>query len=145
MHNYWEVFFEFCIQKSLKATIYGWTIKGFTNFVHEALEILAVVYSLDCCLFSASLSRACSFSSTTNRFYLHDFVANNFMNRASDTFPFPALLETLTFNTSWLTAVETINYICTYLRYFVAFSHTDCKLLVTMIEIALGLALFPQT
>ena len=72
-------FFEFCIQKSLKATIYGWTIKVFTNFVHEALEISAVVSSLDCCLLAASLSRACSFSSTTNRFFLHDFVANNFV------------------------------------------------------------------
>jgi hypothetical protein len=51
--------FAFCIQKSLKelkAMIYGWTIKVFTNFVHEALEILTVVSSLDCCLLAASLS-----------------------------------------------------------------------------------------
>ena len=40
-------FFEFCIQKSLKATIYGSTIKVFTNLVHEALETLTVVSSLD--------------------------------------------------------------------------------------------------
>jgi hypothetical protein len=64
-------FFEFCIQKSLKelkATIY-----------HEALDILTVVSSLDCCLLDASLSRACSFSSTTNKFFLHDFVVNHFV------------------------------------------------------------------
>ena len=51
-----------CIQKSLKATIYGSTIKVFTNLVHEALEILTVVSSLDCCLLiAAPLSQACSF------------------------------------------------------------------------------------
>jgi hypothetical protein len=55
-------FFEFCIQRSLKAMIYGLTIKVFTNFVHEALEMLVVVSSLDCCLLAASLSRAFSFS-----------------------------------------------------------------------------------
>jgi hypothetical protein len=57
-------FIEFCIQKSLKATIYGWTLKVFTNLVHEALEILTVVSLLDCCLLAAPLSqsRACSFS-----------------------------------------------------------------------------------
>ena len=35
---------------------------------------VAVVSSLDCCLLAASLSRACSFSSTTNGFFLDDFV-----------------------------------------------------------------------
>ena len=77
-------FFEFCIQKNLKATIYGWTLKLFTNLVHEALEILTVVSSLDCCLLAAPLSQLTSVfvfinSSTTNRFFLHDFVANNFV------------------------------------------------------------------
>jgi hypothetical protein len=51
----------------------------FTNFVYQALEMVAVVSSLDCCLLVASLSRACSFSSMTNRFFLHDFVANRFV------------------------------------------------------------------
>ena len=113
-------FVEFCVQKTLKelkATIYGWTIKVFTNFVHEALEILTVVSSMDCCLLAASLSRAGSFSSTTNRFFLRDVGANNFVPgknccecnyvlwtglalsgvMASDTFLFPESLETLTF------------------------------------------------
>jgi hypothetical protein len=40
---------------------------------------VAVVSLLDCRLLAASLSRACSFSSTTNRFFLDDFVANNFV------------------------------------------------------------------
>ena len=70
-------FFEFCIQKSL-------TLKLFTNLVHEALEILTVVSSLDCCLLAAPLSQLTSVfvfinSSTTNRCFLHDFVANNFV------------------------------------------------------------------
>ena len=56
-----------------------------------------------------------------------------------------ASLETLTFNTSRLTAVETINSICTCARKLRNIVDTDCKLLVTTMEIALGLALFPQT
>ena len=54
------------------------------------------------------------------------------------------IYEFCTFNTSRLTAVET-NYICTYLRYFVTFSHTDCKLLLATMEIDQGLPLFPHT
>lgn len=34
---------------------------------------------LDCCLLATALSRACSFSSTTKRFFLDYFVANNFV------------------------------------------------------------------
>jgi hypothetical protein len=55
---------------------------------------------------------------------------------------FSASLETLTFNTSRLTAVETINDICTCARKLRNIVDTDCKLLVTTMEIALGLALF---
>ena len=58
---------------------------------------------------------------------------------------FSASLETLAFNTSRLTDVETINYICTCARKLRNIVDTDCKLLVTTMEIALGLALFPQT
>ena len=38
---FWEVFLEFCIQKSLKATISHLRMnkKVITNFVHDALEI----------------------------------------------------------------------------------------------------------
>ena len=66
---------------------------------------------------------------------------------ALDTFNilFSASLETLTFNTSRLTAVETINYICKCARKLRNIADTDCKLLVTTMEIALDLALFPQT
>ena len=66
---------------------------------------------------------------------------------ALDTFNilFSASLETLTFNTSRLTAVETIHYICMCARKLQNIVDMDCKLLVTMMEVALGLALFRQT
>jgi hypothetical protein len=44
-------------------------------------ERVAVVYSLDCCLLAVSLSRACSFSSTTNIYNIFSwwFVSDNFV------------------------------------------------------------------
>ena len=89
---------------------------------------MVVVSSLDCCLYS--------FSSTTNRFFLDDFVADNFVPgenwceclrtglalsgvTTSDTFLFLASLETLTF-TSRLTAVETNLYVSARFRSFLA-------------------------
>jgi hypothetical protein len=56
----------------------------------------------------------------------------------SDTFLFPVSFETLTF-TSWLTAVETNLYVST--RFRIPFSHTDCKLLVTMMETQCSIAI----
>ena len=108
---------------------------------------MAVVSLLDCCLLAASLSRACSFSSTTNRSFLEDFVANNFvpgenccecLRTELALSEVTVSFETLTF-TSWLTAVETNLYVST--RFRIPFSHTDCKLLVTMMETQCSIAI----
>ena len=108
---------------------------------------MAVVSLLDCCLLAASLSRACSFSSTTNRSFLEDFVANNFvpgenccecLRTELALSEVTVSFETLTF-TSWLTAVETNLYVST--RFRIPFSHTDCKPLVTMMETQCSIAI----
>ena len=52
----------------------------FTNFVHEALEIVAVVSSLDCCLFNIAASLTSVFVFIDDKkIFLDYFVANNFV------------------------------------------------------------------
>jgi hypothetical protein len=80
--HYWEVFLWVLHSKlRLNKKMYLRTLFMKLNRYIGCgnIDILAVVSSLDCCLLAAPLSRACSFSSTTNKFFLLDFVANNFV------------------------------------------------------------------
>ena len=68
--------------KELKGHDLRLNIKGIYEL--GSRSILTVVSLLDCCLLAAPLSQLTSVfvfinSSTTNRFFLHDFVANNFV------------------------------------------------------------------